>query len=264
MSVDDQLMGAIRDTYPRSGIPVVLSLGYLDKPQEGLTLAASIQIERESGSAAEEQRTKDAELDVIGAVVDDNGNILSSLKQKVSLPAGQSAKADIMVLTLQFPKIAPGLRQVRIAARDSRSRRLGSTTQWIEIPNLSQGALSLSSIFLSESATSESSQKPTIKPDARFNKTGNLRFQTYVYNAETSASRPNVNMQVELRRDGQVVTQTPASPVPMEGVKDLARIPVVGEFPLGNFPIGQYELKIVVTDQATKKSASQSVSFVVQ
>jgi hypothetical protein len=62
------------------------------------------------------------------------------------------------------------------------------------------------------------------------------------------------------RRGGQ----EPASPVPTAGVKDLARIPVVGEFPLENFPTGQYELKIVVTDQANKKSASQSITFVVQ
>jgi hypothetical protein len=71
-------------------------------------------------------------------------------------------------------------------------------------------------------------------------------------------------MQVELRHNGQMMTQTPASPVPTAGVKDLARIPVVGEFPLENFPTGQYELKVVVTDQANKKSASQSITFVIK
>lgn len=260
MSVDDQLMGAIRATYPKAGIPVVLSLGYLDKAQDGLTLAASVQIERQSGTASEGQGTQDAELDVIGAVIDDGGNIISSLKQKVSIPADQAANAKTMVLTLQFSKITPGLRQARIAARDSRTGRLGSTTQWIEVPNLSQSGLSLSSIFLSEA----SSQKPTIKPDALFSKTGKLRFQTYVYNAATSASPPNIVMQLELRRNGEMVTQTPASAVPMEGVKDLGRIPVVGEFPLQNFPEGQYQLKIVVTELATKKSASQQVTFAIQ
>lgn len=254
MSVDDQLMAAIRGSYPRAGIPLALSLGYLDRPQEGLSLAASVQIER---GAWEGQRKQNSELDVLGSVIDDVGNIMSSLKQKVSIPAEQTANANTMILTLQFPKVTAGLRQVRIAARDSRSGRIGSTMQWITIPNLSQSGLSLSSIFLSEA----SSQKPTIKPDARFSKTGALRFQTYVYNASTP---PNVVMQVELRRSGQMVTQTPASAVPMEGVKDLARIPVVGEFPLQNFPEGQYELKIVVTDLATKNSASQQVTFVIQ
>jgi VWFA-related protein len=260
MSVDDQLMEAIRATYPKAGIPVILSLGYLDRAPDDLTLAASVQIERQPGNVSEGQQTQDAELDVIGAVIDDTGNIMTSLKQKVSIPADQTAKANTMVLTLQFPKITPGLRQVRIAARDSRTGRLGSTSQWIEIPNLKQSGLSLSSIFLSET----SFQKPTIKPDALFSKSGKLRFQTYVYNAGSSASPPNIAMQVELRRNGQMVTQTPPSAVPMEGVKDLARIPIVGEFPLQNFPEGQYELKIVVTDQANKKSVSRSITFVIE
>jgi hypothetical protein len=263
MSVDDRLMRAIRASYPRAGLPVILSLGYLDKSQDGLLLAASAEIELEplrSGA----QVTQAAELDVIGALIDDSGTILSSLKQTVSIPSNQAKTGNTLLVTLQFPKVTAGLRQVRIAARDSRSGRIGSTSQWIEIPNLSQSGLALSSIFLSEGAPNGSSQKVAIKPDARFTKTARLRFQTYVYNAVTSGSASNVTMQVELRRNGQMVTQTPASAVPMEGVKDLARIPVVGEFPLQNFPEGQYELKIVVTDLAAKKSASQQVAFVIQ
>jgi len=258
LSVDDQLMGAIRATYPTPGIPMALSLGYLDNARDGLMLAASTQITPEAGSA-----TQGGDLDVIGAVIDDGGNILSSLKQKVTIPADQTTNAKPMVVTLQFPKITPGLRQVRIAARDSRSGRIGSTTQWIEIPNLTQGDIALSSVFLSE-GVSGSSQRPTIRPDARFTQTAKLRFQTYVYNAATSAASAKVMMQVELRRNGQVVTQTPPSAVPTEGVKDLSRIPVVGEFPLQILSPGEYQLSIVVTDQSTKKSASQQVTFIVQ
>lgn len=243
---------------------MILSLGYLDKEQEGLVLAASAQIERSALTSAEAQRNQDGELHVLGTVIDDSGNILSSLKQKVNIPASQAANAETMVVTLQFPKLAPGLRQVRIAAQDSQSGRIGSTTQWIEIPNLSQAGLTLSSIFLSEAIATGSSKDASIKPDARFTKRSRLRFQTYVYNVATSDSGSNVVMQVELRHNGQMMMQTPASPVPTDGVKDLTRIPVVGEFPLENFPIGQYELKIVVTDQATKKSTSQRVTFVVQ
>jgi hypothetical protein len=258
-SIDDQLIGTIRDAFPKAGIPLVLSLGYLDKAQEGLMLAASVQIEREPRAPGE----KDAELDVMGAMVDDGGNILSSLKQKVTIPANKAANADKLVLTLQFPKVSPGLRQVRIAARDSRTGRIGSTSQWIEIPDLSQSGLTLSSIFLTEGGAN-SSQSAAIKPDARFTNRSKLRFQTYVYNAAPSGSASNVFMQVELKHNGQMMTQTPASPVPTAGVKDLARIPVVGEFPLENFPRGQFELKVLVTDQANKKSASQSVTFVIE
>jgi VWFA-related protein len=258
LSVEDQLMEAIRAGYPRAAVPVSVSLGYLDKSEDGLTLAASIQIER-SAKLSDTPSPSGEELDVIGSLIDDQGNILSTLKQKVSIPADQSKNADSMVVTLQFPKVAPGLRQVRIAARDSRSGRIGSAWQWIDIPDLTKGGLSLSSIFLTEG--SSGSRRMVLKPDARFTKTQKLRFQTHVYHA---ASPSKIVMQVQLRRDGQMMTETPASPVPTEGVKDLTRIPVVGEFPLESFQTGQYELTIVVIDQSTKTSASQKALFVIQ
>jgi len=257
LSVDDQLLAAIRAAYPRQGIPLTLSVGYLDKADEGMMVAASVQVDLNTEQPGAENN--ESELNVIGAVVDDGGNILSSLKQKVTIPAGDAARSGPVVLTLQFPKVAPGLRQVRIAAHDSKSGRIGSMRQWVEIPNLTSAGLALSSIFLSEGLTA--SQKPAIKPDGRFTQGGKLRFQTYVYNATRSGSKPNLVLQLELRRDGQTVIQTPPSPVTTEGVTDLARIPVVGEFPLASFPPGQYELSLLVTDQGSSKNATQRASF---
>lgn len=261
LSVDDQLMNAVRASYPSRGIPLILSLGYLDKPDDGLTLAASVQVERRAGKSQEGTGTGGVDLDLIGVVSDDGGNIVTSQKQKVTIPTDQTAKAQSMVVTFQFPKLAPGLRQVRIAARDSGSGRVGSTSQWIEIPKLTQGNLSLSSIFLTEGAADDSSRKATIKPDARFTKTTKLRFQTYVYNATISASAVNLTMQLDLKLDGKTLIQTPPIRVSTDDVKDLARIPVKGEFPLQDFAAGQYELNLMITDQPTKKNASQRVKF---
>lgn len=69
---------------------------------------------------------------------------------------------------------------------------------------------------------------------------------------------------MELRRDGQTIIQTPASPVATDGVTDLARIPIVGEFPLSGFPPGQYDLKLTVTDLSTKTIASRQAAFVIR
>jgi len=258
-SVDDQLLDAIRATYPKRGIPITLAAGYLDRPQDGLVLAASAQIEREPVNSTKVGTTADTELDVIGAAIDTSGNIASSFKQKVTIPAGQDSQAGSVVVTLQFPKLAPGLHQLRFAARDSKTGRIGSASQWIEIPNVAQGSFSLSSIFLSEGAAGNS----MMKPDRRFARTSRLRFQTFVYNAARSTAAPKVVLEMELRRDGQTIIQTPASPVATDGVTDLARIPIVGEFPLKDFLPGSYELKLTVTDASTKTNASRAAAFVI-
>lgn len=261
MPVDDQLMEAIRASYPRHGLPVTLSVGYLDKAQDGLTLAASVQIGLPPVDGQQRKGAGDEELDVIGVVSDDNGNIVTSQKQKVTIPADHVASAESVLATFQFSKLEPGLHQVRIAARDSSSRRVGSAWQWLEIPNLRQGNVSLSSIFLTES---DPSQTVKIKADSRYRKTAKLRFRTYVYNAAATASAPALVMQLELKREGQTIIQTPALPVKTDGVKDFTRIPLEGEFPLQDLQAGRYELNLVVTDLSTKKNVSQQAKFVVE
>jgi len=257
--VDDQLLEAIRATYPMRGLPLTLSTGYLNRAQDGLVLAASAQIDREPGISAQGGITPDTELDVIGAAIDTSGSIVSSFKQKVTIPSGRDNQASSVVVTLQFPKLTPGLHQVRFAARDSKTGRIGSASEWIEIPNAAQGSFSLSSIFLSEGAAGNS----MMKPDRRFARTSSLRFQTFVYNAARSTMAPKVELEMELRRDGQKIIQTPASPVATTGVTDLARIPIVGEFPLKDFLPGSYELTLTVTDASTRASASRKAPFVI-
>jgi VWFA-related protein len=259
MSVDDQLLEAIRASYPKRGLPMSLTAGYLYRQQDGLVLAASAQIERELLNSAKNGKL-DIELDVIGAAIDTSGNIVSSFKQKVTIPEAEDSKTGSVLVTLQFPKLAPGLHQVRFAARDSKTGRIGSVSEWIEIPNIAQGSFSLSSVFLSQGAAGNA----TIKPNRQFARNSRLRFQTFVYNAATSPAPPKVVLQMELKREGQTVIQTPASPVPTEGVTDLVRIPIVGEFPLAEFPPGRYDLKLTVTDLSTKMTASRQAAFVIR
>lgn len=249
LSVDDQLLAALRASYPSREVPVTVSAGYLSSANDGLVVAASIQI------------VADADLDLMGAVADDKGTILSTLKQQLPAASGTNS----LMTTLQFPKLPAGLIQVRVAARDSKSGRIGSAVQWVELPDLSQNKLSVSGVFLSESAPVSQGTAPKwiIKPDRRFARTGKFKFQVFVYNADRSAGAPVVHLQLELRREGQVFAQIPASPIDTKGVTDLGRIPVVGEFPLADFPPGRYELKLTFTDQKSKSSVSREAEFTI-
>ncbi|HJP95237.1 MAG TPA: VWA domain-containing protein [Pyrinomonadaceae bacterium] len=259
LSVDDQLMAAIRASYPSRGVPVTISPGYLNTEKDGLVMAASVQIQipdAGTGSASK------FESDVMGTLSDTSGNIVSSLKQEISFVTENNGASS--VITLQFPKLVPGLYQVRVAARDRKSGRIGSAAQWIEIPKSIQDSFSISSIFLSEGplTSSGTAQKWTIKPNRAFSRTSKLRFQAFVYNADRSAGAPRLQLQLELHREGQLLIQTPPTPVSTDGV-DPQRIPLQGEFPLEGFASGRYELKVTLTDLKTKSAVSQQTNFVV-
>ena len=251
LSVDDQLLATLRASYPRPDVPIILSAGYLNSEKDNLVVAASVQI------------VTDADVDLMGAVADNKGTILSTIKQQLVLPSDN--KNDSLITTLQFPKLPTGLLQVRIAARDSKSGRIGSAVQWIEVPNLAENKFTVSSLFLSESATGSQGSAPKwiIRPDRKFARIGKLKFQVFIYNADRSAGAPVVHLQLELRRGGEVLVQTPASPIETKGISDLGRIPVDGDFPLSGFPPGRYELKLIFTDQRTKSSVSREGEFVI-
>ena len=69
---------------------------------------------------------------------------------------------------------------------------------------------------------------------------------------------------VKLSSGGRTIIETPPAPVSVEGVTDLAHIPVTGEFPLEGFAPGVYEMKMTVTDRVAGEGASRQVVFVVE
>ncbi|HYJ46212.1 MAG TPA: VWA domain-containing protein, partial [Pyrinomonadaceae bacterium] len=69
-----ELLTALGALYPRRTIPTSLSVGYVSTPGEGLALKASMQIDRSSLDVTTGEAKK-SEVDVIGAAIDDRGQI---------------------------------------------------------------------------------------------------------------------------------------------------------------------------------------------
>ena len=262
-TTEQYLLELIRAAYPIRSLPVVLSAGHMSV-SGGMAVAASMLMEADSLGAD----PKAAQVDVMGVLVNKTGNVVSSVQQHLTAPLAEAAaQRNRMVYTMQFPVPAPGLYQVRVAARESKTGRGGSATQWVEIPDISKGEFGLSSIFLSEVASSAGgayAQKASISPDRGFARTARLRFQAQIYNAALVAGRPDLTLELQLLNNVQSLITTPASPVSTEGVMDLARVPLTGEFPLGVLPAGQYVMRITVMDRVAKKTITQQVDFRVQ
>ncbi|MDT5121788.1 MAG: hypothetical protein QOC96_1270 [Acidobacteriota bacterium] len=264
------LLMALGSLYPQRTIPTMLSVGYVNTPDQGLALKASMQIERSALDLAE-SGAKKSELDVLGAAIDDRG-VIVTFKQLLTITPDASAQSQQQpVIWNQQLKIPPGLYQVRVAVRERASGRTGSAQQWLEVPDFSGGRFQMSSLFLGKRKTTPTDEKFAIAPrpvsvavDHHFARTSVLRFQTYVYNAARGATAPDVWIETQVLRDGRQVVAMPASKVPTEGSADLSRLPYWAEVGLAQLPTGRYVLQVTATDRATKSSASQRVSFVIE
>ncbi|HKR02335.1 MAG TPA: hypothetical protein VJT09_16785, partial [Pyrinomonadaceae bacterium] len=259
--------------YPRRDFPTQLSLVYVDMPDKGAVLTASMQLAREFINFDQTADSRAALVDLAGVVLDERGKQVARFRDRLTIslisPSDESLRRDL-TYNFQTP-LKPGLYQVRVAARDSKSTRSGSAMQWIEIPDLAERHLSMSSLLLSETKEAEAPKaeaasviKSAWSVDHHFARTSGLRFLTYIYNAARGADgslSPDVALQVQILRNDQPVLTTTLRKVEPAGQADLSRLAYAAELPLEAMPPGRYILQVTVIDRVAKASTSQRASF---
>jgi hypothetical protein len=279
-SVDADLNKTLNAFAPRHGLPTSVSVGFLDTPDNGSIITASVQAAT-AGLDYGAENKETATIDVAGVVLNDQGKPTASFRTRLSVtPAASGTPSnDAGVVYNYKTPLKPGLYQVRTAARDQRSGKVGSAQQWIEIPDLSKHQLALSSLLLGAQVVNAPTADPA-KPEAaaatpdvqfsvdrRFKQSAQLNFWIFIYNTVRGANgtaAPEVTAQIEMLSNGQTIVKTPQRKLNTAGMNDLQRIPYNGQFSLATLPAGRYELNITITDQVAKASASRHVSFQVE
>jgi hypothetical protein len=250
-----EMQQALTSLQPRCEVPTSLSVVFLDTPEHGPVLTASIQVTNDTLSYEEIGGKPVAAVDVVGVAVNDKGKPVETFQTRLKIDATDSratAQDDSVTIYNYRMPITPGLYQVRVATRDSKSGQVGSAQQWIEIPNLSLRRLSLSSLLLglqnvkSKETKGSAAGIPQVQfsTDHHFARNSRLRFITFIYNAargQTGNSPPNISLQARVLRAGQVVKSSPMQQVSV-AAQDFARIPYGGEISLDSLPAGQYLL----------------------
>jgi VWFA-related protein len=273
--IDKQLQDALNAAYPVRVLPVSLALTFLHTPDKGARLSASMEVPGEFLTFSPEGGESKAALDILGSFFNEKGQRGQSFKGTINVTASQDevTKGFKRGLSYTYPvDVEPGLYQVRVAARDAKSGLTGSAVQWVEIPDLTKGKLSLSSLLLGEraestlepvSSSAQNADSVGLSISRRFSSHSYLRFLVFVYNAlrTTTDGNPDVAIQVQVVRDNQPVVTTPLKKIATEGIADVARLPYAAEIPLHGLPSGYYVLKVTVIDRASKNSSSQQARF---
>ena len=91
-------------------------------------------------------------FDVLAMSFGDNGQVVDQLGKTYTVTLKPDAYKKIVdegfVYHFMFPVKKPGAYQYRVAMRDSQGGRIGSASQFIEVPNLKKKRLTLSSIVI--------------------------------------------------------------------------------------------------------------------
>jgi VWFA-related protein len=262
-SPDNDIQTALADYYPNDSLPVALSLTYLNTPANGLVLTSSMQITGNGFDPAEGQRASN--FLIAGVILNDRGRVATSFKTSLKESADSENPAIIYNHRATLP---PGIYQVRVAARDDQTGRVGSALNWIVIPDLADRRLNLSSVMLiapdmESLQAADGTEQVQLSVDHRFPRGSHLDWCVFIYNAQQeSSSNRDLDVLVQVVRDDRVVQES--RPTVSDVGSDPARIFLGDRMALESLSPGRYDFLISVADKRAAAIAKRRIDFQIE
>lgn len=180
-----------------------------------------------------------------------------------------AAMRDGIAYALDVPIKKPGAYQMRLAVRDESSKRLGSATQFIEVPDIRKNHIALSGISMNGEYERGGKNAANVQasPALRHMQRGMvLNYGYAIYNPKLDPSnRTQLNTQVKLYHDGQEVFTGKESRLTEQQNSKTKRVFAGGSIDLGaNLKPGEYVLQVIVNDMLAKEKnrlATQWLNF---
>jgi VWFA-related protein len=253
----DQLSSAINSPFTASDVHLHLTALFGNEGERGSHVTSYLHVQaKDLTFTDDEDGFKQIKVDVLLTTYGDNGGELDSTNQTQTISVkGKTYERFLregFVYKLDHPVRIPGFYQLRAAVRDANSGKVGSATQFIEVPDVKKGKLALSGIILKERSVDteggqSAEQDPQGTPFLRIFKPGEVL--TYGYEIINAKAESSVETQVKLFRDGKEVYK--GNPMPVTGEQNNAQHLLTGgvlKLASGMEP-GDYQLQVIATDR---------------
>jgi len=276
-----QLANALVSPFAVSGINLRLNALFGSDAKTGSYVRSVIHVDTSDMKFTDEPNgEKKGVFDVLAMSFGDNGQVVASLAKTYTLTLKPSAFKTFtengFVYHFMFPVKKAGAYQYRVALRDTQGGRIGSASQFIEVPNLKKKRLTLSSIVLENLSAEDWNLRNSGNP-AQVNsdpmkdtalrrvKLGSvLRYGFEIYNAKLGQSRQlALQSRIRVFRDGKLVLDGQSRLLELLGQTDMQHLKASGAISIGSEMLpGDYIMQIIVTDELADKKKQIATQFV--
>ncbi len=290
----EQLMTALLSPFSSGGVNLRLTSFFLNEATTGSMMRSVLLMDaRNLTFAAQPDGQQQTVMEVVAVTLGEDGQVVDQVSRVETIRARpdvlQRFQSEGMVYSLNVPISKPGAYQLRIAVRDAVSGRIGSASQYIEVPNVKKDRLTLSSLVISGNHTTTrrkttandlirsvlksgarpanaqtvsvvaggegmmGTEDPLASPASRRFRQGMfLDYACVIHNARLDKTKqPRLTTQVRLFREGQEVFTGEVTPLDFEGQTDLTRLVVARRLQLGSvLTPGEYVLLLTVMNEA--------------
>lgn len=267
-SRSQQIFGALLSPLGVRELSLRMTPYYFNSDKEGSLVRTLFHIDSANLNFKEAANgKKSVNLDLAAYAFDDKGAAIDLNAKHIALTFDEAQYKQVMAEGLtyraDFPIKKPGAYQFRAVLRDAENGKLGTASQFINVPDLSKSRLAMSGLVLSTpkpEGEKESSTDLRTTPYVRsFPASGWVKYGAAIYNASTDkkTGQPQLTVQAEIYRDGKLTKQLPPKPIELPAKANSKRFDFVGQMLLNKFPPGDYLLRVIVTDALAKKKVGQ-------
>ena len=233
----------------------------------------------------------EADLSIVLLAIGDNGQSVGQSRVLLPLRLDDDAYRLLrqrgLLYSARLPIKQAGGYQIRAAVRDDRSKAIGSSAQFVEVPKVGKGQVALSGVVMMDVASAAAPPAGAAAPAAAirtdaiadgvlgepalkiFRPGSEVAYTFEIYDGRDTRT-DGFATQATLLRDGKPFFTTPSAPVGAapKDAKPVGAVPVGGKLSLGRgLPRGTYTLQVSVAPRSGKgrdRRASQWVDFEVR
>ena len=224
-----------------------------------------------------------ATFEIAYSIYDSNGlasnNKINQVNLQFDKEKFQRIQKEGIIYNLAIPITKTGAYQFRIALQNTVSGKIGSASQFIEVPNLDKKNLTLSNLIVKNytmekwKAVSAGQDNNSANQDSNvfldtaireFKRGTKLSYFYIIYNAKRdSEKKVQLQTSTKLFYNGKLMLEGDLTPINSDSTAE--RIEVSNAITLGtDLQAGDYVLQIIVLDNLAKKNnqiAAQSIDF---
>ena len=257
----EQILHALISPFGSAGVPIRLTSLFTNDAKTGSFMRSLLHVDGSALTFSDEPDDwHQAQFDVVAVTFGEDGNIIDEVSRVDQLRVRGEAYQRVLkagfVYMVTVPIKKPGAYQLRVALRDPASERVGSSSQFVDVPDMKKRRLELSGILLGNQAQSNQTDLGNIDPAnsaavRQFRQRDTLRYSFVIYNPhlDPATGQPQLQTQVRVFRDGQPVFTGKVQRFTLSNPPDISRLSAASAIQLGaDMSPGEYVLQVIVTD----------------
>ena len=248
---------ALVSPFAAQDIEVDLTSFFADDKNSGPVVRSFVYIDPKDLTFTRVDGRYHASFELFGMIFGDNGVIVGERSDAATFNFSdadyEQITRDGIGIGFDMPAKRPGAYQVRVAARDKASSKIGTAGQYMAVPDLKKKQqLAVSGVVLGTLKADKTIANSGVR---RFVAGSDLYYAYNLYNAtDENGKQRDLVMDVILFLDGKTVQTGPEVPIVTSDQSDLNRVFVGGTLRLDPaLEPGHYHLQVVVRNRNVKQ-----------